>query len=115
MVERQRSGGRAVTLHVEGAPGPMPASVDLAVYRILEEALASSGTGAAAADVVVEFGVGDVALTVAPATVAPLDWPTPAMRERAALCGGTAEVETTPGGAERLVVRLPCVFDEAVA
>jgi signal transduction histidine kinase len=37
------------------------------------------------------------------------------MRERAALCGGTAEVETTPDGAERLVVRLPCVFDEAVA
>ncbi len=37
------------------------------------------------------------------------------MRERAPLCQGTLRVESLAGPGERLIVRLPRVFDEAVA
>jgi len=113
LVERLRTAHRAVVLHVEGAPGPLPASVDLGVYRILEEALAGAAEGAV--DVRLRFGADDIELTVASPDRVHLDWPTTAMRERAALCQGTAAVESGDGFGERLVVRLPHVFDEAVA
>lgn len=111
LVERVRTAHRPVALHVKGTPGPLPASVDLGVYRILEEALAYAAEGT----VDVELRFGDIELTVASPDRAHLDWPTTAMRERAALCRGTAAVEGTAGPGERLVVRLPRVFDEAVA
>jgi len=112
LVERLRSLQRPVGLHVEGAPGPMPASVDLGVYRILEEALAGIVDPV---DVVLRFGADDIELTVTSLGRTHLDWPTPAMRERAALCQGIAAIESIAGPGERLVVRLPRVFDEAVA
>jgi signal transduction histidine kinase len=115
LVERMRSVQRPVVLHVEGAPGPMPASVDLGVYRILEDALLGVVDGAEPIDVVLAFGADDIELSVTSPGRAHLDWPTTAMRERAALCQGTASVETVAGSGERLVVRLPRVFDEAVA
>jgi signal transduction histidine kinase len=115
LVERQRSAHRPVALHVEGAPGPMPASVDLGVYRILEDALAGVTDGADPVDVVLRFGADDIELSVTSNSGSHLDWPTTAMRERAALCQGTAAVESVVGAGERLVVRLPRVFDEAVA
>ena len=43
LVESARGDARRIELSVEGEPGPLPASVDLGVYRILEEALAGSG------------------------------------------------------------------------
>jgi len=112
LVERMRSAQRPVVLHVEGAPGPMPASVDLGVYRILEEALAGVVDPV---DVVLRFGADDIELTVTSPGRTHLEWPTPAMRERAALCQGIAAIESIAGPGERLVVRLPRVFDEAVA
>jgi signal transduction histidine kinase len=115
LVERLRTAQRPIVLHVEGAPGPMPASVDLGIYRILEEALTGAVDGADAVDVVLRFGADDIALSVTSPRRTPLDWPTTAMRERAALCQGTAAVESVAGPGERLVVRLPRVFDEAVA
>jgi signal transduction histidine kinase len=119
LVERLRSAQGPVVLHVEGAPGPMPASVDLGVYRILEEALGSAVEeavdGAEAVAVVLRFGADDIELSVTSPGRTHLDWPTTAMRERAALCQGTAAVESSTGPGERLVVRLPRVFDEAVA
>ena len=115
LVERLRTAQRPVVLHVEGAPGPMPASVDLGVYRILEEALADVVDGADPVDVMLRFGADDIELNVTSPRRSHLDWPTSAMRERAALCQGTAAVESIAGPGERLVVRLPRVFDEAVA
>ena len=61
------------------------------------------------------FGADDIELSVTSPNRMHLDWPTLAMRERAALCRGTAAVERAVGAGERLVVRLPRVFDEAVA
>jgi signal transduction histidine kinase len=115
LVERLRSAQHPVLLHVEGAPGPMPASVDLGVYRILEEALAGVVDHADPVEVVLRFGADDIELSVTSSGRAHLEWPTSAMRERAALCQGTAAVESIAGPGERLVVRLPRVFDEAVA
>jgi signal transduction histidine kinase len=114
LVERLRSARQPVVLHVEGAPGPLPASVDLGVYRILEDALAGAD-GTSEINVVLRFGADDIELSVTSPSRAHLDWPTTAMRERAALCQGTAVVESVVGSGERLVVRLPRVFDEAVA
>lgn len=119
LVERLRTAQRPIVLHVEGGPGPMPASVDLGVYRILEEALGSAveGTvdGSGPVDVVLRFGADDIELSVTSPGRPHLDWPTTAMRERAALCQGTAAVESIAGPGERLVVTLPRIFDEAVA
>lgn len=114
LVERLRSTRHPVVLHVEGAPGPLPASVDLGVYRILEDALAGAD-GTSEINVVLRFGADDIELSVTSPSRAHLDWPTTAMRERAALCQGSAVVESIVGSGERLVVRLPRVFDEAVA
>jgi signal transduction histidine kinase len=39
LVQRARDGGMPVTLHVDGAPRRVPASLDQAAYRIVQEAL----------------------------------------------------------------------------
>ncbi len=39
LIERARDGGMPVTLHVEGTPRRIPASLDQAAYRIVQEAL----------------------------------------------------------------------------
>ena len=56
LVERARRAQRLITLQVDGDPGPLPASVDLGVYRILEDALASADNSDGAIDIVLQFG-----------------------------------------------------------
>ena len=41
LIESAREHGQHVELTIEGQPGPLPAGVDLGIYRILEDALAS--------------------------------------------------------------------------
>jgi signal transduction histidine kinase len=112
LVEAARQAHRNVALHVEGEPGPLPASVDLGVYRVLEDVLA--GVDGGAVDIMLRFGADDVELTVT-GGAAHLDWPTVAMRERVALCQGTVDVDTLPGTGERLVARIPRLFEGASA
>jgi signal transduction histidine kinase len=107
LVERARADGRDVALDVEGEPGPLPASVDLGVYRILEDALASAGAGRLG--VRLAFSEGEVELSVT-AGEGEGEWPTLAMRERVALCDGTLSVADGC-----LDVRLPRAFDEVFA
>jgi signal transduction histidine kinase len=115
LVEKARGTQPDVALHVEGEPGPLPASVDLAVYRLLAEALTTVADTPAPVDILLRFNSDDIKLTVtAPRTVR-LDWPTIAMRERVALCHGTVDVETLPGTGERLVIHLPCVLTGTLA
>lgn len=104
LVERAREQHRQVELEVDGDPGPLPASVDLGVYRILEEALAS--TGAAPLEVRLTFAERDLELDVTSHGAPAAGWPTLAMRERVALCDG--ELEADEG---RLRVRLPRAFE----
>jgi signal transduction histidine kinase len=109
LVERARERGRPVVLHAEGEPSPLPVSVDLAVYRIVEDALDASRGGA---DVVLRFLGEEVELEITCAGARTERWPTVAMSERVALCEGT--VDGAPEGG-RLVVRLPQSFAEAFA
>jgi signal transduction histidine kinase len=108
LVERAREQHREVELEVDGDPGPLPASIDLGVYRILAEALANSG--AAPVEVRLTFTERDVELDVSAHGAPAASWPTLAMRERVALCDG--ELEADEG---RLRVRLPRAFKEVLA
>jgi signal transduction histidine kinase len=108
LVERAREQRREVALEVDGDPGPLPASVDLGVYRILEEALASTGAGPV--EVRLTFARRDVELDVSSQSAPAAGWPTLAMRERVALCDG--ELEADEG---RLRIRLPRAFEEVLA
>jgi signal transduction histidine kinase len=105
-----------VELHVDGEPGSLPASVNLGLYRILEDALTSAGEDTTRpTEVTLRFGEHDVELTVSAAGVGSLSWPTPTMRERVALCEGEIEVDITSSAGERLLVRLPRAFARALA
>ena len=115
LVERARQAHRLIALDVHGEPGPLPASVDLGVYRILEEALASADDTDGPVDIVLRFGADDVQLDVTSHGGPRLDWPSIAVRERVALCQGVVDVDIVPGTGERLVVRLPRVFEGAFA
>lgn len=108
LMERAREQHREVELEVDGDPGPLPASIDLGVYRILEEALASTGAGPV--EVRLTFAERDLELDVTSHRPPTASWPTLAMRERVALCDG--ELEADEG---RLRVRLPRAFEGALA
>ena len=57
LVEHQRTAGRPVTTHVEGEEQPLPADVDRAAYRIVQEALTNAVRhGSGSADIVVHYG-----------------------------------------------------------
>jgi signal transduction histidine kinase len=108
LVEQAREQHRQIELEVDGDPGPLPASIDLGVYRILEEALASTGEGPVEARLT--FAERDVELDLTSHRAPAASWPTLAMQERVALCDG--ELEADEG---RLRVRLPRAFEEALA
>jgi signal transduction histidine kinase len=112
LIEHASEDGRVVVLRVEGEPGPLPASVDISLYRIIHEALAIAADGAV--EIVLRFGEDDLALDVA-ADRAMAAWPTPAMCERTALCDGTLDVRSGPGAQTRMQVRLPRAFDGVLA
>lgn len=113
LVQRARDGGRRIELSVEGEPGSLPASVDLGMYRMLEEALES---GPGDGSVVLRFRDQDIELAVHCVGAGTLSWPTMAMRERAASCDGSLEVEPVHGpGGRRLVARMPRAFEEVFA
>lgn len=112
LVERGRGGGRRVGLSVEGEPRPLPVSVDLAVYRIVEEALQDS---IGPADIALRFDDEEVELELTCAGAGGHGWPTVAMYERVALCEGSVVLDEGRGTGERLLVRLPPSFVEAFA
>ncbi|MFI6324617.1 sensor histidine kinase [Nonomuraea sp. NPDC050556] len=114
LVERARTAGVEAKLTVVGEPRGLPVSVDLAGYRIVQEALTNAmkhGDHRATVDVV--YGERDVTLTVdnpvngrragLPGSGAGLI----GMRERAALVGGDFEAGPRDAGGWRVRARLP--------
>jgi signal transduction histidine kinase len=98
LVERARVAGLDVRLRVDGPPRELPASVDLAGYRIVQESLTNAlKHGGKAADLVIGYRPGLVTLTVdnplgdvggaLPGAGAGII----GMRERTALLGGVFE------------------------
>jgi signal transduction histidine kinase len=117
LIQRARERGQHVELSVNGEPGALSAGVDLGIYRILEEALGSvSRQPTTSLGVELRFGEYDVELRL---TATPHDlraWPSDAMRERVALCGG--ELHTGPdedSDRAQLIARMPRGLQGALA
>jgi signal transduction histidine kinase len=115
LVERLRSAGLPVHLELTGEPRAVPERVDLAAYRIVQEALTNvrRHAGPARAGVRVEFGSDELVLRVDDNGPGPPGaGPTAGngitgMRERATAVGGTCTVGPGPGGGCRVLARLP--------
>jgi signal transduction histidine kinase len=113
LVARIRDEGLDAELTVQGRPTPLSPGVDLAGYRVLQEALASArrADGVSRADVAIAYGDGDVILTVRDDRES-RDGPDAAalraLRERVGLYGGALRVvpREDQGGFE-MEARLP--------
>jgi signal transduction histidine kinase len=112
-----RAAGLAVTLRVEGEPVALPPGVDLAAYRIVQEALTNSLKHAPASrtEVHICYGRHEMLLSVADdgvsASVGPSSGGTGhgliGMRERVLLYGGTLQAGPRPEGGFGILARLP--------
>lgn len=115
LVEQTRRSGLAVDLAVEGELRPLPASVELCAYRIVQEALTNvrKHAGAARADVRLRYGLEalDVSIEddgVGAAAGAEADGHgLRGMRERAAMLGGALSVGPLDGDGYRVSAILP--------
>ncbi|HEY3979716.1 MAG TPA: histidine kinase [Streptosporangiaceae bacterium] len=111
-----RAAGLPVTLVVDGDPAALPATVDLSVYRIVQEALTNVLKHAGPARAAVTIGCADEAVTIEITDDGTRDpaRPVPAgghglagMRERAAIFGGELHAGPRPGGGFAVRARLP--------
>lgn len=120
-------GGTAVQVRWRGTPRPLPPDVDLAAYRVVQEALTNvrrHAAGATTAEVRISYGSGDLAVQVdddGPGTVPspdpPSDPPTDrtalpghglrGLTERARSLGGELVAGPRPGGGYRVTARFP--------
>ncbi len=125
LIDGARRAGLETTLTVTGDPVPLPATVDLAAYRIVQESLTNVIRHAGPATAAVWLGYHpdelriDVTDTgrgqpVGPAGAAPAGAEgqggghgLPGMRERAAAVGGTVEAGPGSSGGFRVTARLP--------
>jgi signal transduction histidine kinase len=119
LVEGARRAGLKTTYTVTGEPVPLPAAVDLAAYRIVQESLTNAIRHAGPATAAVSLGYHHDELRIE-VTDTGRGQPVGAvagqsgghglagMRERAAAVGGTLETGPRPGGGGfRVAARLP--------
>jgi signal transduction histidine kinase len=114
LVEGLRTSGLDVRLEVDDPATPLPGAVQLAAYRIVQEALTNVTRHAGARRVTVRVRPGDagegVAIEVTDygrgGTAEPGNG-IAGMRERAAALGGTVEAGPGPGGGFRVAAHLP--------
>ncbi|HLQ53844.1 MAG TPA: ATP-binding protein, partial [Streptosporangiaceae bacterium] len=108
--------GLATSLRVTGQPRPLPAAVDLAAYRIVQESLTNAIRHAGPATATVSLTYDDAELRI---DVADTGRGSPAalsegtghgligMRERASSVGGVVEAGPAPAGGYLVAARLP--------
>jgi len=108
--------GLATSLSTTGRPRPLPAEVDLAAYRIIQESLTNAVRHAGPATATVSLSYGDTELRI---EIADNGLGAPAgasegsghgligMRERASSVGGTVEAGPRPRGGFLVAARLP--------
>jgi signal transduction histidine kinase len=113
LVEVTRQAGAQITVEVGGTPGPLPPSLDLTAYRVLQEALTNvikhAQPPACTVRVVREpdelkLEVCDAGRTAMPA---PAGRGLVGMRERITVFGGTLHTDVTPSGGFTVCARLP--------
>lgn len=114
LVQRTRASGLPTTLTVQGRPVRVPADVDLAAYRVAQEALTNVGRHAGeAATAAVRVEYGDEALTIRVRNDGDAaGQPQPGhgltgMRERVAALGGRLDAEPRETGGFQVVAELP--------
>ncbi|HEX4661442.1 MAG TPA: sensor histidine kinase [Streptosporangiaceae bacterium] len=117
LVDGARRAGLETTLSVTGTPIPLPAAVDLAAYRIVQESLTNAirHGGPAQATVSLSYGDDELRIDVADTGRGKLAGVVSegaghglaGMRERAAAVGGSVETGPSPGGGYRVAARLP--------
>ncbi|MCD7436940.1 sensor histidine kinase [Streptomyces lincolnensis] len=115
LVERARAAGLAVDLTVTGEERPLPATLDRAVYRIVQEALTNAARHAGGAKVRVELAYGDDDVTIRvddDGTADPDRPPEPGigltgMRERVTALGGGLHTGPRPEGGFSVRAELP--------
>ncbi|HEY6310856.1 MAG TPA: sensor histidine kinase [Streptosporangiaceae bacterium] len=116
LIEGARRAGLQVTLTVTGEPYPLPAAVDLAAYRIVQESLTNviRHAGPASAAVSLAYHDDELRIDVADTGQGPHASATgtaghglAGMRERAAAVGGTVQAGPRPGGGFLVAARLP--------
>jgi signal transduction histidine kinase len=107
--------GPRITVHAPEELPPLPAAIEVAVYRIVQESLTNVLRHAAArtAEVCLDIDPRQVIVTVTDdgaglaATPAPAGVGLASMRERADEMGGEVRVEGAPGGGVRVRATLP--------
>lgn len=115
LAERARAAGLAVDLTVTGEERPLPATIDRAMYRIVQEALTNAARHAGPAKVTVQLAYGDGDLTIRvedDGAADPSRPPTPGigltgMRERVTALGGTLDAAPREEGGFAVRARLP--------
>ena len=115
LLAQVRAAGLTVTARIDGAPADLPAGLDLAAYRIVQEALTNTlkHARAQAAEVNLRYRPAGLVLEVTDDGQAAVP-AGPAggrgligIRERAALHGGTCQAGPRPGGGFAVRVSLP--------
>jgi signal transduction histidine kinase len=114
LVDRVRATGVPVDLTVTGRPVPLPAGVDLAVYRVVQEALTNIMKHAAGAQARIAIDYGPVTVQVeatntggSPSARTGTGRGLIGLQERVAVYGGTFEAGFLPSGAYRVRAVIP--------
>ena len=114
LISQTREAGLPVDLRIEGDPEPLPASVDLTAYRLVQEGLTNAIKHARAnhAEVVVRYDDGQLELTVTDDGRGDEGGESGGhglvgMRERVSVYGGQLEAGPLAEGGYRLRARLP--------
>ena len=117
LVDQARRSGLSVALRMQGSPGGLPAALQAAIYRIVQEALTNvmrhAGGAHATVGVVVEDGQVEVDVaddgSGAPTALSASGSGSGliGMRERARALGGALQADRTPGGGFRVHAVLP--------
>jgi len=114
LVAQTRSAGLPVELHIEGEQHPVPAGVELSLFRIVQEALtnARKHAGPAHATVLLRYGPDAIEAVVSDdghgsANGSGGGHGLVGMRERARLYGGALQAEPGPNGGFVVRVSMP--------
>jgi signal transduction histidine kinase len=119
LVGRMRAAGLPVDLNTGELPGDLPPGLDLAAFRVVQEALTNvlKHAGKPATTVSVDYRDGSLLLEVADAgrpipAVGPVAVPGSGrgllgLRERVAVYGGDVDAGSRPGGGWRVRARIP--------
>ena len=124
LAESFRRAGLAVSVRHDGAARPLPPAVDLAAYRIVQEALTNvrKHSAAGSAEVCLNWDPEQVTITVTDdggGSGRPPDGPPgyglSGMRERATAAGGSVTATARPEAGFRVTAHLPVPAAEATA